>query len=73
MHKLQREVPERFIYFVIDGQNVFDNESFKFCYIEVNQGLSKMVPQNIWDSRAAKRADFFQKVELAKPAQILQS
>jgi hypothetical protein len=42
-----------------------------FSHIEVNEKLCKLVPQSTWDSQAASRQDFYGKVDLGKPSDIL--
>ena len=66
-----RVYPKRYIYFILDGQHALKTPNLLFSHIEVNQKLCKLIPQKTWDSQAASRLDFFGKVDLAKPSEIL--
>ena len=54
-----KEYAKRYIYFVIDGQNVLNTDKFLFCYLEVNDRLNGLISQKIWDSKPAERMDFY--------------
>jgi len=48
-----RDYPRRFIYFVVDGQDVLNSTNLLFSYIEVNERLNTFISQKTWDSRQA--------------------
>ena len=41
--KTTREYPKRFIYFVVDGQDVLNSPNFLFSHIEVNDRLNTFI------------------------------
>jgi hypothetical protein len=70
--KEQREFPKRFIYFVVDGQDILDSADLLFSFVEVNTRLNEFIPQKTWDSRPAQRMDFYQKIDASKPSAAMQ-
>ena len=50
---------------------MLDLENFKFAYLEINEKLCKIVSSKTWESRAAQRLDFYQKIDHAKPPALL--
>lgn len=54
-----------------DGQDILA-ENLKFTYVEVNDRLSKFVPDKVWMSNAAQRLTLNEKIELSLPSQALQ-
>lgn len=67
----KRDFPQRFIYFILDGQDFNDVDNFHFSFLEVNEKLCRLVPQKTWNSQACQRLNFNQKVEFACPPEIL--
>ena len=49
--KTVRDYPKRFIYFVVDGQDVLNADNFLFTYIEINDRLNAFISQKTWESR----------------------
>lgn len=68
----RRKVPERHLFVIVDGQNLFSNENLKLIKVEINQRLCRIIPQKTWDSKAAQRMSFFEVVQLAAPSKLLQ-
>ena len=66
-----RVYPERHLFVLVDGQDLFKTKDLKFGYIEINARLCKTIPQKVWDSQGAQRLDLYQRVELAKPSKLL--
>jgi len=56
---------------VADDQDILA-ETLKFTYVEINERLSKFVPDKVWKSPAAQRYALNQKIELAPPSQAMQ-
>ena len=67
----KRVFPERHLFVVIDGQDLFKTKDLKFAYVEINARLCKAIPQKVWDSQGAQRLDLYQRIELAKPSKLL--
>ena len=67
----KRIYPERHIFVLVDGQDLFKTKELKFTYIEINARLCRTIPQKVWDSKGAQRLDLYQRVELAKPSKLL--
>ena len=68
----QKEYENRYIYFVVDGQDCLQESNFLFSFIEVNARLNALVSDKVRSSKAAQRMDFYQQVDLAKPSAVLQ-
>jgi hypothetical protein len=49
----KRAFPERYVYVVVDGQDLFSHENLKVIKIEINARLCKIIPQKIWESKQA--------------------
>ena len=60
-----KEVPERHIYFVLDGQDVLssDGAPFMFSHLEVNLMLESFIDKSLWVSKAAQRMSFYELLE----------
>ena len=71
-HLSRREYPDRYLYVIVDGQDILRNPKLQFTYLEINDKLSRMVPMKVWESKNAQNMDLYQKVELSKPSQLLQ-
>lgn len=54
-----------------DDQDILA-ETLQFSYVEINDRLSKFVPDKVWKSPAAQRYTLNQKIELALPSQAMQ-
>lgn len=39
-----RVYPKRFVYFIIDGQDILQNDEFMFSFLEINERLCKLIP-----------------------------
>jgi len=48
------------------------SENLQFSYVEINDRLSKFVPDKVWKSQAAQRLTLNQKIELNKPSLAMQ-
>ena len=44
-----------------------------FTHIEINEMLSKLVPQKSWDSVYCANMNFYQKIDHSKPSLLLQN
>jgi hypothetical protein len=44
----------RHLFIIADGQDIL-SEDLKFTYVEVNERLSKFVPDKVWKSNASQR------------------
>lgn len=62
----------RHIFVIADGQSILA-EDLKFTYVEINERLSKFVPDKVWQSNAAQRLSLNQKIELATPSMDMQA
>ena len=49
----KRIYPERHIFVLVDGQDLFKTKELKFTYIEINARLCRTIPQKVWDSKGA--------------------
>ena len=58
---------QRHLFIIADGQDIL-SENLKFTYVEVNERLSKFVPDKVWKSNAAQRLTLNQKIELSLPS-----
>ena len=67
----QKEVPDRHIYFVLDGQDVMSETPFMFSHLEVNWLLEPFIDKSLWVSKAAQRLSFYELLEQARPPQAL--
>jgi len=56
----------RHIFVVADDQDILA-ETLKFTYVEINDRLSKFVPDKVWSSPAAQRLSLNQKIEIGLP------
>lgn len=56
---------------LVDGQEILA-EKLEFTYVEINERLSKFVPDKVWKSQAAKRLTLNEKIELNQPSQAMQ-
>ena len=56
---------------IVDGQNIL-MEDLEFSYVEINDRLSKFVPDKVWNSQAAQRLTLNQKIEMSLPSQAMQ-
>lgn len=45
-----RQYPERYVFFIVDEQDLTAKEPLLFTYLEVNTRLCRMIPQKKWDS-----------------------
>jgi len=43
---------QRHVFIIADGQDIL-TENLKFTYVEINDRLSKFVPDKVWKSNAA--------------------
>ena len=70
----KREFPERYMYLILDGQNLLSKDDLKFDYQEINQSLCSLVNNKIWNSIKANIAEggFYSKVEMAQPSSLFQ-
>jgi hypothetical protein len=68
----KREFPARYMYFILDGQNLLSKDDLKFDYQEINQGLCHLVNNKVWNSSKAINAEggFYSKVEMAQPSSL---
>lgn len=66
-----REYPKRHVYFILDGQNISQTQKLTFLLIEINEGLSRFVADIIWNSKEARKMDFYQKIEFSKPSTLM--
>ena len=48
-----RVYPERHVFVLVDGQDLFKTKELKFTYIEINARLCRTIPQKVWDSKGA--------------------
>lgn len=64
---LLKEFDERHLFIIKDQQDVL-SENLIFTYVEINERLSKFVPDKVWRSKAAKRLTLNQKIELSLPS-----
>lgn len=62
---------QRHIFIIADGQSILA-EDLKFTYVEINERLSKFVPEKVWQSNAAQRLTLNQKIELSMPSMAMQ-
>ena len=53
MKSTHEEVPKRFIFFVVDDQDVLAGGDFHFSHIEVNGRLNSLISKKTWESKAA--------------------
>ena len=61
----------RNIFVISDGQDILGS-NLEFSYVEINDRLSKFVPNKIWKSQAAQRLSLKQKIELSLPSMAMQ-
>lgn len=69
--KIKPDFPLRNIFVILDDQDILQ-ENLEFSYVEINDRLSKFVPEKVWKSQAAKSMNINQKVELNPPSQAMQ-
>lgn len=67
----EKNYDQRHLFVLVDGQDLLDHD-LKFSYIEINDRLSKFVPEKVWKSNAAQRLTLTQKIELSPPSQAMQ-
>jgi len=51
---LVKNFEDRHIFIIRDGQDILA-ENLVFTYVEINERLSKFVPEKVWRSKAATR------------------
>jgi len=57
--QVSRDIPKRFIFFVLDGQDLSSPSCF-FTHIEVNSRLNALINPKTWESKAAQQmTDFY--------------
>ena len=62
---------KRHIFVLVDGQDILA-DNLEFSYVEINDRLSKFVPDKVWKSHAAQRLTLNQKIELSMPSKAMQ-
>ena len=62
---------DRHLFIIRDGQDILA-ENLVFTYVEINERLSKFVPEKVWRSKAATSLTLNQKIELSLPSQAMQ-
>lgn len=51
---VEKKYDYRNIFVLLDGQDIL-TENLEFSYVEINERLSKFVPDKVWKSQAAQR------------------
>ena len=69
--EIEKKFDQRHIFVLADGQDILA-EGLKFTYVEINDRLSKFVPDKVWQSNAAQRLTLNQKIELSLPSMAMQ-
>lgn len=54
-----REFSQRFVYVVMDGQDLFTEDALLFVSIEINEILNKLVPQRVWENKHCATMDLY--------------
>ena len=68
---IEKRYDVRNIFVLMDGQDILAKD-LQFSYVEINDRLSKFVPDKVWKSQAAQRLTLNQKIELSLPSQAMQ-
>lgn len=64
---IKKVFDQRHLFILVDGQDILA-EDLKFTYVEINDRLSKFVPEKVWKSNAAQRLTLNEKIELSAPS-----
>ena len=68
---VDKKYDPRNIFVLVDDQDILAHD-LQFSYVEINDRLSKFVPDKVWKSQAAQRLTLKQKIELNLPSQMMQ-
>jgi hypothetical protein len=68
----KREYDHRYLFVLVDGQDLFANESLKLIKVEINAKLCRMIPTKTWEAKAARTLNLMEKLALTNPSKVLQ-
>lgn len=60
------------MFVLVDGQDLFSNETLKLIKVEINTKLCRMIPTKTWEAKAARTLGLMDKLALANPSKVLQ-
>jgi len=57
------------VFLVIDGQDIYCKQ-LTFCYLEIAQYISTLIPKKIWSNKSEK-LNIYERVMIAAPALVI--
>jgi hypothetical protein len=67
-----RVYPYRYLFVLVDNQDLFANDNLQLIKVEVNSRLCRIIPQKTWESKAARTLSFQDRLQLSNPSKLLQ-
>lgn len=67
----KREFEHRYLFVLVDGQDLFSNDPLQLIKVEINTKLCRMIPTKTWEAKAARTLSLMDKLALANPSKVL--